>query len=556
MPEPLNPSPRPPYAWTEIFRCFQVALDPRKLLVAAVGILAMSVGWNLLSSIFYYSAPDAKAPQYDIKTIAKSYEGKKKADNVEYTDADFTLEASNLYQRDFAQWYTLADLAGPGGTLRTLPWNEDRGENPYKFVSRLASQPASAWTASILTYFSRQVPNMVEPLTKLMLPVIKLADENASTTTRIYLILCIFWSVAVWAVAGGIITRIAAVQLSGKDRVSIFDAAEFVKNRFLSYLLSPVVPLGIIGGITLGTMILGLLALIPIVGDLLYIIIVPLVILGGIIMTVLVLGLVGYPLMYGTLSSEGSDTFDALSRTYNYVFQAPWTYAWNCIVAVAYGAIVTFFVIFVASLMVYLGKWALIRTPLAESTNQRADYLFAYAPQSFGWQELLLRGSPIEKKVEPEVRPDGRVIISHVDANPAAAEQYMKSYRWWNWIGTAATTVTLTIVFLLMLGFSYSFFWSAATMIYLLMRQTVDDVDLDEVYLEDDTPLAPAAPAAATATGPASTPLPQVTPPVSPPAPVAAPVPPATPAPVPVVPPATTPSSGTSIETPKLDEKK
>jgi hypothetical protein len=41
------------------------------------------------------------------------------------------------------------------------------------------------------------------------------------------------------------------------------------------------------------------------------------------------------------------------------------------------------------------------------------------------------------------------------------------------------------VFFLLVLGFGYSFFWTASTMIYLLMRRRVDDMDTDEVYLED-----------------------------------------------------------------------
>ena len=35
--------------WTELFRGFQVALDPKKLLLAAAGILAMAVGWYVIA---------------------------------------------------------------------------------------------------------------------------------------------------------------------------------------------------------------------------------------------------------------------------------------------------------------------------------------------------------------------------------------------------------------------------------------------------------------------------------------------------------------------------
>jgi hypothetical protein len=46
-------------------------------------------------------------------------------------------------------------------------------------------------------------------------------------------------------------------------------------------------------------------------------------------------------------------------------------------------------------------------------------------------------------------------------------------------------SIWTTLVFLMVLGFGYSFFWTASSMMYLLMRRRVDDMDIDEVYLED-----------------------------------------------------------------------
>src|SRR5881392_1726401 len=49
----------------------------------------------------------------------------------------------------------------------------------------------------------------------------------------------------------------------------------------------------------------------------------------------------------------------------------------------------------------------------------------------------------------------------------------------------------ITLVFLMVLGFGYSFFWTASSMIYLIMRRRVDDIDIDEVYLEETEPTDP-----------------------------------------------------------------
>ena len=43
--------------WTVLFQGFRVALDPNKLVLSAVGILLMALGWWLLSVVFDYKKP-------------------------------------------------------------------------------------------------------------------------------------------------------------------------------------------------------------------------------------------------------------------------------------------------------------------------------------------------------------------------------------------------------------------------------------------------------------------------------------------------------------------
>ena len=58
---------------------------------------------------------------------------------------------------------------------------------------------------------------------------------------------------------------------------------------------------------------------------------------------------------------------------------------------------------------------------------------------------------------------------------------------WWNnRSAPCLVAVWLDLFFLLILGFGYSYFWSASTIIYLLMRRNVDEAELDEVYLEEE----------------------------------------------------------------------
>jgi len=567
--------------WSEITRIFPVALDPRKLLLAAAGIFVMSLGWYVLSAVFAGKAPDPGAAEYQPAAMQKSL-GDTKPDGKPYTSADYAKLGREAYDQDFKQWVKLNDLAGEGGKLRTLPWNENRGDNPFLIASD-ATGAGTSLSTKFLNYLADQVPVVTEPLAKLFLLVFKLIDPTVTFLTRVYVLLCLLWSVAVWAYFGGIITRIAAVQFGGKERVTLRQAMKFVTARYTAYVLSPLVPLIIVGFIVLGMSLYGLVALIPVIGDVfLYGLGLPLVILGGVVMAILLIGLLGYPLMYSTLSTEGSDTFDAVSRSYNYVFQAPWAYIRNWAAAVLYGAAVTFVVILIGCMMVYLGKWAVSVPASVLAPSRKPDFLFVYAPESLGWKELLLKGSPaaIEWKSAP-VGEDGKVENPTgasmrvrngetqllLPANPEASQAYRDDLRIHNKIGAGMAAFWMGLIFLMMIGFTYSFFWSAAAMIYLLMRKKVDEVDTEEVYVEDDTPPvgpapvppAPVSPPPAPGLSlPMSPPPPPVSPPVSPPPPPPVSPPPVsyTPVPEPKLPPPAPESHSPEDEDPRAEDPK
>src|SRR5207244_1873113 len=133
-----------------------------------------------------------------------------------------------------------------------------------------------------------------------------------------------------------------------------------------------------------------------------------LMLIFGLLMAVGLVGLIGWPLMSSTISTEGTDSWEAVSRSYSYVFQAPWYYAWSGVVALAYGAVIVFFVVFMGSFAIYLSKWGVSQTPFIKMANREPSYLFAYSPQSFGWRELMLKGVTVDG--QPIIDPrDGTI---------------------------------------------------------------------------------------------------------------------------------------------------
>ena len=90
-----------------------------------------------------------------------------------------------------------------------------------------------------------------------------------------------------------------------------------------------------------------------------------------------------------------------------------------------------------------------------------------YAPTSFGWRDLLLAG--------------GNEVVT-----ASGAPVHPDDWSWYNKAGAVMVAFWLYLVFLMVVGFGYSYFWSASTIIYLLMRRKVDDTEMDEVYVEED----------------------------------------------------------------------
>lgn len=519
------PAWRPkPASWTKVFGTFLIALDPFKLLVAAAGIMATAFGWWLLSLIFYSAWTEPTPEQFRDKA-------KKQSDLASEDDRE--RWARREYGKALDSWALMHELAGPtqssseryaiyyqerhpdkatwnrhlaegyGGKYRHMPWAENRGPNPYLMTRTVVSGTGPERKEAMSQFGTYQLPNLVEPLLKFLTPVYYLFDHRASFWVYVYLLFLILWLLVVWAFFGGVLTRMAVLQLAGKEGAGLRESVAYVKQRYLSYLLSPLVPIFLIGFLVICCMLFGVIHWIPGFGDFFDGIFWWLPLLAGLVMTLVLVGMIGYPMMYTTLSAEGSDTFDAMSRSYNYVYESPWHYVWYCIVAIAYGAVLTLFVVVVGSLTTYFAKWGVSKFP-AWGSDRSPEYLFIYAPESLGWRQLLTQGS------DAEINDRGEPV------DYVAYNRYMDDYAWYNKAGAGMVSFWVTLVFMMVIGFSYSYFWTASTQIYLLMRKRVDETELDEVYVEEEAPEPPPI------SPPPSTPAPLPTP--TPTAPTSVPV--------------------------------
>ena len=282
---------------------------------------------------------------------------------------------------------------------------------------------------------------------------------------------------AIWAVFGGAISRIAAVHVARDEKMSIRSALMFSINKFLSFLFAPLIPviiIAVIGGVvTLASLVVGN---IPVIGPILVGALFFLVLVAGFVMALVMLGLIGgFNMMYPTIAVEGSDSFDAISRSFSYLYARPWRLALYTVVAVIYGALTYLFVrLFIFLMLVLAHKFV-----------------------GFGMLTRADSTAPLWSTMWPNPTTASRLSYD-IDFLTLTDPQKIGAFFVSFWV-----YLTISVLG----AFAISFYFSSSTIIYYLMRREVDATELDDVYLEqvdDDfgdtppvepTPPAPVAPA-------------------------------------------------------------
>lgn len=306
----------------------------------------------------------------------------------------------------------------------------------------------------------------------------------------------------IWSYFGGAIARIAAYEIAKDgERIETRKALQFARRKFWSFFWAPLIC--IIGLFFfalcnwIGGAIGGLLDFIK-VGAPLVALLLPLALLSGFIMTLICVGTVtGLPLFAPAVAAEGTDSFDAVSRGFSYVYSRPWHYVWYQLVSSVYGYVCIGFVILFAIAMCHLGitagaegfelsgawkkeefhkianeSWALILSSDHQACNQ------------YSWDPVAMLRSP---------HPYGRLqnLANHlvgVDYVNRGVTDGKDTHH----IASFLVTFWLSITLGLALGYVVSFFISQQTMIYYILRKKVDGIEMNEVFEESEEEQKPA----------------------------------------------------------------
>ena len=185
-----------------------------------------------------------------------------------------------------------------------------------------------------------------------LIQVVLSAVQTVDWREYAVLVVLVLGLLTIWSVFAGSITRLAAVEFAKGEKLGTKDSIVFSVKRFWSYFWCPLTPvLGVLFFIACNV-IGGLLGKIQIAGEIAVAIGFPLAILSGFLIVFIgVIGFIGFFLMYPTISAEGSDTFDAMSRAYSYVLSRPAHFLSLLICILVCGIILIFFTSFLACLV-------------------------------------------------------------------------------------------------------------------------------------------------------------------------------------------------------------
>jgi hypothetical protein len=337
-------------------------------------------------------------------------------------------------------------------------WDEAAGRYVVRLpavnpATRLESQLPSA----VREYLPTAPTGLLDPFFRLAEPARRLFDMRLTLREAAYYLFGWLWSLGVWALAGGAITRHAVLALATEGSPGIQTTVRFAARRYPWYFLTPLYPVLGIVLIAIPIVLLGLpMRLAPGLGAILAAVLWIFVVIASLAAVWLLGGLIfGWPLMWPAISAEREgDPFEAFSRSFSYVYGRPLHYLFYVVVAALFGALCLAVVSGAAALVTEFGFWAL----------------------AWGGGQDVIRLREL--------------VDFHLIGNePLLAAEEKRSLVFAAWIFSIFVRLIGTVV----TGYSFSFFWCVASAIYLLLRHDVDDKEMDEVFLDQPLPKAPVA---------------------------------------------------------------
>lgn len=256
----------------------------------------------------------------------------------------------------------------------------------------------------------------------------------------------------VLAISAGILCRMCATQVCANCLTPTGKAIAHVRSRWIWYVLTPLMPLLLCGVLALLLFLAGLLFFnapwLDVIGALEFGV---LLLLGVLIAVVLLLFALSLLLMPPALSVEGSDGFDAISRSFNYTLFRPWQFA-----------------LYLFATMLYLGVvYVLLASVVGVGVGATQYFVSAGSFSETGFDQIISLSHGGEDDA------DG--------ANTQAAAWIVG--RW------------MDLLSLIVVAILFSTLCCLQTQVYVLMRRSADGTPMDQCDGDEEADLWAEAPA-------------------------------------------------------------
>lgn len=370
--------------WLILMRAARAALLFRMMALAAVGVWATQIGWSIIEAAFL-------------------------PDEVPSLLAELTERPAPSLLADTSAAWADAPTWQPFDAVDRHPW---------------AGPLIRGWAWAI------------QPLTRLV--------QVDGWRLIAALLAAGGWAMAVWAVLGGAMARMAALYLTRDELIGPIAAlAAGVQNAGATFA-APAFSFAVLGVFSGLLMFAGLLmraTFLAFLGALVW----PLALAIGVALAIIGIGLVvGWPFMWSTVAAERTDAFDAVSRGYAFVYQRPLHLAFFLLVATVLGLL----------------SQAAVNLIVFAASNATIEVV-AHGMGDGNETGVVLRNQ------QP---PDG-------ERPPLFTPSAGKLVRFWT--GALESLAT---------AFPMAYLFPAAMGVYLLQRRLIDSTELGEVALEEGSP--------------------------------------------------------------------
>lgn len=398
-------------AFARSFHSFKMALAPARMVIALATVLLIClIGWLM-----------------DVTAVI----GRDRTETKVTAAIDFSSSAD---MRPYAR--------NPKNTLLFI--------EQYREEQRFAGVFSTLWNFGAARFNSATVSLVRLEITNLFLNIwmCALAIVWAIWFHPIYSIIYFILIAMVVCISGGAICRSAALEFARGEKPGLTESLGFGLKKFKNLVTAPLVLTAITAGFAAVVYLAGLIGNIRYAGELFIALTLAAALVFGLLTLLFLIGsITGASLIFPVIAYEGSDGYDAISRSFCYVYTHPWWMFCYSAIAAAFGT--------VSYLFVRLFAFGLLIT-----TYILIDLGIFNQPEIPG------------KLARIWARPDFFNLVGQTPS-PAGFTESAAAF---------IIYITVLLVVGLVVAFVISFYFCSSTIIYALMRRKVDDIDMSRIY--------------------------------------------------------------------------